>query len=111
MNGFSLGIIIFGLTVYAISGCCLYQNRHRITNRNNRTPPPISIDILVEKLNKCVVSINPLVDPEECCICLQIFSDSNSEVVRLPCSHLYHKKCIQRWFLKNSACPLCKSLF
>ena len=26
-----------------------------------------------------------------------------------PCSHLYHKECIVRWFISNDKCPTCKA--
>jgi len=46
--------------------------------------------------------------PENCSICLEEYSDR--EILReLPCSHLYHMECVDKWLTtKSSNCPLCK---
>lgn len=43
-----------------------------------------------------------------CCICLEGFPPC-SEATRLPCSHLFHGRCIQQWLTKCNSCPLCRS--
>ncbi|KAH1153655.1 hypothetical protein AAZX31_18G072300 [Glycine max] len=45
-------------------------------------------------------------DPE-CCICLAKYKDKE-EVRQLPCSHLFHLKCVDQWLRIISCCPLCK---
>ncbi|KAK7289605.1 hypothetical protein RIF29_03363 [Crotalaria pallida] len=45
-------------------------------------------------------------DPE-CCICLAKYRDKE-EVRQLPCSHLFHLKCVDQWLRIISCCPLCK---
>lgn len=42
-----------------------------------------------------------------CSICLEELS-AGHEVYDLPCSHLYHKKCIHVWLQKHRTCPLCR---
>ncbi|KAJ2545143.1 hypothetical protein EV175_005833 [Coemansia sp. RSA 1933] len=44
----------------------------------------------------------------ECAICLEEISEG--EVIRkLPCPHVFHSACIDRWLLsQSSVCPLCK---
>ena len=45
---------------------------------------------------------------DKCPICLEDFY-TNVTVKQLPCSHIYHVKCIDKWFsLDNYYCPLCK---
>ncbi|KAI5002524.1 hypothetical protein ZWY2020_027174 [Hordeum vulgare] len=51
---------------------------------------------------------------ELCAICLAE-SESESErgtqdeeTVRLPCSHDFHGRCIERWFRRKSTCPTCR---
>ncbi|KAL1127045.1 hypothetical protein V6Z11_A13G153000 [Gossypium hirsutum] len=45
-------------------------------------------------------------DPE-CCICLANYKDKE-EVRQLPCSHIFHLRCVDQWLRIISCCPLCK---
>ncbi|GAB4837435.1 hypothetical protein Ancab_002300 [Ancistrocladus abbreviatus] len=42
-----------------------------------------------------------------CCICLANYAN-NDELRELPCSHLFHKECVDKWLKINALCPLCK---
>jgi hypothetical protein len=41
---------------------------------------------------------------DECVICLE---DSDIDIIRLKCSHRFHKKCIEQWILQKKECPIC----
>lgn len=43
-----------------------------------------------------------------CTICQEEYSD-NTQVLCLPCTHLFHEKCIDEWFNKSTECPNCRS--
>jgi hypothetical protein len=44
----------------------------------------------------------------ECIICLEDFNDEDI-VKELPCIHVYHINCINKWLSQNSnKCPVCK---
>lgn len=43
----------------------------------------------------------------ECCLCLEEYKTGDNVVV-LPCSHFFHEDCVQPWFAKSLACPLCQ---
>ncbi|PFH32409.1 zinc finger, C3HC4 type (RING finger) domain-containing protein [Besnoitia besnoiti] len=44
--------------------------------------------------------------PGNCAICIEDFVPS--ALVRvLPCGHVFHRSCIDSWFLRSSVCPLC----
>lgn len=45
-----------------------------------------------------------------CAVCLGDYQ--KNEVLRqLPvCSHIFHKDCVDEWLVKNSTCPLCRTL-
>ncbi|KAK9995998.1 hypothetical protein SO802_020684 [Lithocarpus litseifolius] len=44
---------------------------------------------------------------QECSICLEEFQNG-SKVTRMPCSHVYHGKCIFKWLKTSHSCPLCR---
>ncbi|XP_023525203.1 E3 ubiquitin-protein ligase At1g63170-like [Cucurbita pepo subsp. pepo] len=48
----------------------------------------------------------PKEDPE-CCICLAKYIDKE-DVRQLPCSHVFHLRCVDKWLAIASSCPLCK---
>ena len=41
----------------------------------------------------------------ECSIC---FEDIKNEREVLNCNHVFHEKCIEKWFSINHHCPLCR---
>ncbi|CAL0327390.1 unnamed protein product [Lupinus luteus] len=43
-----------------------------------------------------------------CCICLAKYVDDD-ELRELPCFHVFHVECIDKWLKINASCPLCKS--
>lgn len=43
-----------------------------------------------------------------CCICLAKYAN-NDELRELPCSHFFHKDCVDKWLKINALCPLCKN--
>lgn len=47
-------------------------------------------------------------DDAVCCICLAKYAN-NDELRELPCSHFFHKECVDKWLKINALCPLCKS--
>jgi len=44
---------------------------------------------------------------KSCCICLDDFKHNDS-LRTLQCLHFFHRKCIDKWLLKNRTCPICK---
>lgn len=47
-------------------------------------------------------------DSETCAVCLERLR-RGQEVRRLPCSHPYHRSCIDPWLRSSTLCPCCKS--
>ncbi|KAJ1282310.1 hypothetical protein BS78_03G041800 [Paspalum vaginatum] len=43
-----------------------------------------------------------------CCICLSKFSN-DEDLRELPCAHVFHMECIDKWLQINALCPLCKA--
>lgn len=44
-----------------------------------------------------------------CAICTEDFRKENGQHVKLPCSHVFHKECIDLWVTKNPICPICRA--
>lgn len=45
-----------------------------------------------------------MMNTNECVICLESLNKNNTQ---LKCNHIYHKKCIAKWFINHEKCPLC----
>ena len=46
---------------------------------------------------------------EMCSICMSTFEEG--EMVRLlPCQHLYHAECVDKWLFQKNVCPLCQQV-
>ncbi|KAJ8773430.1 hypothetical protein K2173_004260 [Erythroxylum novogranatense] len=43
-----------------------------------------------------------------CCICLNKYVEDD-DLRELPCSHVFHVDCVDKWLKINASCPLCKS--
>ena len=49
-----------------------------------------------------------IINNSACSICLESFKLKEGKRV-LPCAHVFHKKCVDRWFLNGRTdCPLCR---
>eukprot|EP00439_Symbiodinium_sp_Y106_P057416 s3271_g8.t1 len=46
---------------------------------------------------------------ESCAICREAFQIGVDICRVLDCTHIFHAKCIDMWFVKASSCPLCKN--
>ena len=72
----------------------------------------VLLPICKNKINYfCIMNYNNNIDDEllldECIICLEKYN-MNDKIVRLNCSHIYHRDCIKSWFNKKMTCPICR---
>ena len=44
---------------------------------------------------------------DKCTICLSEF-ETEEDVRRLPCMHLFHVECVDQWLNQNKRCPICR---
>lgn len=69
-------------------------------------PPPASKDA-VSKLSSRTLSEAEAKHYDECAICKGNFVET--DVVReMPCSHVYHPECIEKWLEQRNFCPMCR---
>ncbi|RVW35537.1 Polynucleotide 5'-hydroxyl-kinase NOL9 [Vitis vinifera] len=59
----------------------------------------------IEALEK--IKFEEVNSTDKCIICLEEFA-TESEVSRMPCSHIYHEDCIIEWLERSHMCPLCR---
>ena len=73
-------------------------------------PMDPSIDPVKIVLGRVTVTSKPCVLESTCACCMDDFT-AEDVVARLPCGHVFHEKCVMRWFLvrESSACPMCRS--
>jgi len=95
-------ILIFSSCFMPIYYCFKVCNIYKYCKTKIRTSS--LTEILIEDLS------------ENCSICLEKYK-KNEKCIRLNCSHIFHKQCLNEWF-KNKInkseelnCPLCRNNF
>lgn len=101
-NSMAYIVLVGALSLFFLQGCskfiCYnykekkYKKKHRLLD--------ISYSDIEQNLNE-----------KTCCICLLDYKDSNKELCKLSCNHIFHKECIQKWSIKKTICPLCRVEF
>jgi len=53
-----------------------------------------------------------ILDANDCVVCLDLYKEGEYKR-NVPCGHIFHKRCIDKWFKIKRAleCPLCKKVF
>jgi hypothetical protein len=44
---------------------------------------------------------------DECCVCKVNF-EAGEQVKELPCVHVFHPECVDRWLQQRNFCPMCR---
>ncbi|KAL7886367.1 hypothetical protein AOLI_G00066620 [Acnodon oligacanthus] len=103
---FGITAIILGYFLFVVIKR-LYRNRQlRIQQRELKKVAERAIAKLqVRTLRRT----DPELEAEEnnCAVCIDAFKRGDT-VTTLPCSHLFHKTCIEPWLLEHHTCPMCK---
>ena len=91
-------MLIILLCISCLSPFIQTFNEYIKTCKNN-------YDIFKLPVYKIVSNDNLLLD--ECSICLEKYK-LNDKIISLPCSHSFHKDCLNLWLKKNNTCPQCR---
>ncbi|MCI4379848.1 hypothetical protein PGIGA_G00233110 [Pangasianodon gigas] len=103
---FGITAIILGYFMFVVISR-FYQNRQlRIQQRNLKKVAEKAVAKLEVRILR---RTDPEVEAEEssCVVCLDSYMRCDV-VTTLPCSHLFHKTCIEPWLLEHHTCPMCK---
>ena len=98
------------MDAYQALRMALLQDQTLLRGLAGISVPPPSRGATPEQVASCqqrVISEDDNYDGE-CCICLAPY-EANDQVRILPCSHSYHKDCIDHWLERSVLCPLCKT--
>ena len=50
--------------------------------------------------------MNPIITSNDCVIC---YYELTNDTIKLPCNHIFHNECMNRWKqLNNNTCPYCR---
>ncbi|CAF1136929.1 unnamed protein product [Adineta ricciae] len=95
----------------------LHNNEHvleellRMEQQLNGLNGPTSSGATIEQINCRTLSYKYTktahTSEEKCTICLSEY-DLNECVRRLPCMHLFHIECVDRWLMQSKRCPMCR---
>lgn len=89
------------------------QQYGRPAGHHNPPPPtraaPPASNKAIRQLPTVSVTPEDLVDENnrECCICFEEHH-LHDKVMRLPCAHIYHPRCITEWLNRHCTCPVCR---
>ena len=107
---FMLYTIVSVLSIYLLySGCCFsarYYHTHPANSLRNNVRVQDRAQDRVRPLDAVAVVV-AVSSNEECCICLDM--DNEQPWVGLPCGHMFHAACINRWIAtQQQNCPVCR---
>ena len=62
---------------------------------------------LIDLHKSCYKTRDQTEEGDVCAIC-DIDFEEGQNLVKLPCGHRYHRRCICGWFTVANTCPLCR---
>ena len=67
-------------------------------------------DDIINSFPKTIIEDENKLKEKQCVICLEEFK-TGDEQTTVPCFHVFHPDCINKWLTKNNSCPICKTEF
>ena len=61
----------------------------------------------MENLRNNANVVNDSETVQQCSICLENINSGESRA-SLPCNHVFHLSCVERWCMSHNSCPLCR---
>ncbi|XP_027124396.1 uncharacterized protein [Coffea arabica] len=103
--------MMVSISILVDYSCYKQEDASTYVLRNNADvaklmPVPASNES-VEGLKKEILEDQGNVSVKQCMICLENLQ-AGSEIMGMPCSHLYHQICILHWLKISNFCPICR---
>lgn len=70
---------------------------------------PIMTDSQLEEIPKATITQEDVDGQGQCAVCFDDYKVNEQDVRKLPCTHLFHEKCIFPWLKNNATCPVCRA--
>lgn len=108
VNAFLWGVCIVSFTycTVMIVNACGSTQRHRDTDLNTVRLLDETTEINERDIEYSEINYDEM-GKDMCPICFVEYKEDES-LIKLNCSHIYHKECVFDWFKKNRNCPLCR---
>jgi len=95
-------VIIYSLSPFrGDSSLTDILNRSLQEAQNHNTPVSDSLRLPTFEIKSTARFTDP------CTVCQEDFK-TEEWATKLPCSHVFHKNCIEPWFENNNSCPVCR---
>lgn len=107
---FSTTIPLSSTNAGSATNAFLREFMNVINEELSRGQEDVHIVLTQEKFNELPCYPYENDDQKNCTICLGEFSEG-TEVVKLPCTHIFDKECIRKWLMEDSnKCPVCRAV-
>jgi len=111
ISGYVSQIVFMVFVLFCL--VCIVLKKQRVYNRmivvEHRIQPSAIQETMVD-IPGDDVSMKDELEGETCSICIDEF-DSQHQIYKLECGHVFHKECILRWMNNESRCPLCNKTY
>ncbi|KAK8522902.1 hypothetical protein V6N13_115850 [Hibiscus sabdariffa] len=67
----------------------------------------VMIPATESSINLMLNKVRVEAETEDCCICLEELK-VGSDAALMPCAHIFHADCIQKWLYTSHYCPICR---
>ncbi|KAG8386826.1 hypothetical protein BUALT_Bualt03G0189500 [Buddleja alternifolia] len=121
----SLSFVVILVTILYIYARCILRRQARrqaalhhltiITGLATTEPPRRGLDPSVIASLPIFVIKQPStgytneMGPMECSVCLSLLEDGEMGRTLPNCKHTFHAECVDKWFVSNSTCPVCRT--
>lgn len=106
-NAFLWGLSMFTFAYCSISLVNACKNIGRSSRRDTDLTNRIIETPIETPIEYTTIQYTDNENIDTCSICLYGYKE-DEKLVKLNCSHIYHKECIFDWFKKSRNCPLCR---